>query len=115
MTQPYVFNITSQPYARVVNPFDSAGFSFGIDASSSVTWQWYIKPKYKSTFTKLSNTGPFSGATEQHLHISSCDTLNGSNFKCVVTRSDNGKKLTSNIVSLTTDCSVPVQGPNPEQ
>ena len=114
MTQPYVFTITQQPYDMSVNPMDSAWMSCGVDASSSVTWQWYAKPRDKNKFTKLVETNIYSTVNTRILNIQICDILNGCQYKCVITRTDNGKKLRTKAATLTTDCSIPIRPPQPE-
>lgn len=114
MTQPYVFTITAHPDNMSVNPMDSAWMTCSVDASSSVTWQWYAKPRDKANFVKLKESMFYSGVNTRILNIPICDTLNGCQYRCVITRTDDGKRLRSNSATLVADCSIPIRPPEPE-
>ncbi|MFM7589998.1 MAG: hypothetical protein ACKO55_12895, partial [Bacteroidota bacterium] len=83
--------ITSQPVNQTINQYNSATFSVGTLASSSITnsytftWQRSIN---NGPFTNISNSPLFNGANTSTLVVNALSTaINQNKFRCVVSSS----------------------------
>lgn len=108
------FIVTQHPSNVLVNPMDSAWMACNVNTNSSVMWQWYVKPRYKTTFAKIVDSVLYSGSNTRILNIPKCDVLNGSQYRCVITRVDDGRKVKTAIATLTADCATEIKPPEPQ-
>lgn len=85
--------ITAQPVARNICSGTSTTFSVTASGSGTLSYQW------QKNSANLANGGHYSGATTATLTVSSADSNDVANYRCVVT--DSNGSTTSNQAGLT--------------
>jgi hypothetical protein len=92
--------ITQQPSNQTVPADGTANFTITATGSGTLTYQW------QKNSSNLSNGGHYSGCTTTTLTISTADTNDEADYRCIV--SNEAGSTTSNQASLTvTTCSTP--------
>ena len=85
--------ITQQPAAQNVCPGATATFTVAATGQGTLTYQW------QKNQVNITNGGHYSGATTTTLTVSSADTSDAANYRCVVTNA--GGSTNSNEAALT--------------
>jgi large repetitive protein len=94
-------SITSNPSNLILCNGQSGSFTVNTSCNGSNTFQWQVKVPAGS-FTNLSNTGIYSGATTATLSLSSVsNAINGNEYRCVVTNDDCSSSSNSNAATFT--------------
>jgi hypothetical protein len=88
---------------RVTSPSEyCSSAQVGIKATTTGTissYTWQVSSDYGANYSTLSNTGVYTGATTDSLHISSVTGLAGNLYRCIVTAS-NGCTTTSSDATM---------------
>lgn len=82
LTWPPVISV--QPADMTVPDPDAAQFSVTASSESSIstTYQWQISSDSGSTWSDLTDSGPYGGSTTNTLGISDSTGLNGKQYRC---------------------------------
>jgi hypothetical protein len=95
--------ITTQPSNKSINAGQTTTFDVNASGNPSPTYQWQVS-KDGSSWTNVSNSTPYSGATTNKLTITNAQTsLNNYKYRCAVIVTSGGANLltTSNEATLT--------------
>lgn len=93
-------SITSQPSSSSVTAGANASFSVSVGGNPAPSVQWQRLPSGSSTWSNLSNTGAYSGATSTTLTVASVTVvMSGDQFRAVATNSVSS--ATSSAATLT--------------
>lgn len=77
--------ILTQPVSQTVIPSQNASFSVTASGSPPPAYQWQRQPMGSTTWSNLSNTTTYSGATTATLTVNSVtDAMSGDLFQCVI-------------------------------
>lgn len=98
--------ITTQPSAQNVCPGSSANFTVAASGSGTLTYQW------QKNQVNLSNGGHYSGVTTATLTVSSCDSNDAANYRCVVTDSTGSTNSNEAALTLKTTTAITTQPAN---
>ncbi|MGB7219150.1 MAG: immunoglobulin domain-containing protein [Vicinamibacterales bacterium] len=92
--------ITTQPANQTVTEGQTASFTVAASGAPAPTYQWQVSTNGGVSWTNLTNTAPYSGATTATLTVTSVATgLNGAQYRAVAT--NGAGSATSNAASLT--------------
>lgn len=100
--------ISAQPTSSTVCSGNATTFSVTA-TGASLTYQWQVSTDNGSTYTDLTNTGIYTGATTSVLRLSSglTSSYTGYKYKCIVTGSC-GSAVTSSVVTLTVNSPITI-------
>ena len=101
--------IQTQPASETVGAGQAAEFTVAASGSAQLVYQWEKEPAGASAFTKISDTGGFSGSGTSTLQLAADATagMSGDQFECVVT--NNAGSVTSTSATLTVTSSIATQ------
>ncbi len=91
--------ITSNPSNQIGTAGQTAQFSVTATGNPTLTYQWQVSTNGGVSWTDLTSTGPYSGATTATLLVTASTSLRGALFRAVV--SNAGGSDTSNAAMLT--------------
>jgi hypothetical protein len=94
--------ITAQPVSRVVDAGGSVSFSVAASGPpATLTYQWQRLPSGSSTWTDLTEGGPYGGTATTTLTVSNTTAaMNGDQFRCLVSNGGN-QEVSSLAATLT--------------
>ncbi len=79
-------NITAQPVSTNSCAGSNSYFSVAATGGGTINYQWQVSTNSGSTWSNLSNTAPYTGATSNQLTITNTSfSLNSNQYRCVVT------------------------------
>jgi hypothetical protein len=96
--------ITSHPQNQSLKAGQNASYSINTDAPGSPTLQWKISTNGGGSWAALSDNGTFNGTATTTLRLNNASlAMNGDEFECVVSFTENGfpGTATSNAATLT--------------
>ena len=88
--------ITTQPVSKSVTAGSTAKFTVEAAGTGTLTYQWQYRKNSSSTWTNSGQSGNKTGT----LSVATKKSLNGYQFRCIVTDGD-GRQSISNTVALT--------------
>jgi photosystem II stability/assembly factor-like uncharacterized protein len=106
--------ITTQPSNQAVAAGANATFTVAASGTPAPTLQWQMSANGGSTFTDLTNAGPYSGVTTATFTISAApSSFSGRQFRCVATNSAGSATSTPATLTVTVGAGGPFsqQGP----
>ena len=96
-------SITSQPVERIVD--SGAATTFAVTSTSpggTLSYQWQVSTNGGTSFANVPAAAPYSGVTAATLSITAAaDTMNGYQYRCVITQTSGTSPGTTNSTSAT--------------